>query len=38
MYPEFQLETFEEKRSPGRPKGMWEDNIKLDLEETAVAR
>jgi hypothetical protein len=25
------VETF------GRPKGMWEDNIKLDLEETVVA-
>jgi hypothetical protein len=31
------VETFEEKRPLGRPKGMWEDNIKLDFEETAVA-
>lgn len=30
------VETFEEKRPLRRPKGMWEDNIKLDLEETTV--
>jgi hypothetical protein len=38
MYTGFWWGKFKEKRPLGRPRGIWEDNIKIDVKGTVNVR